>query len=97
MFRRKREVAFCIDSLYNNFNCSIHFGANSNRAIELIICAYVIDENGNATFIQAENDYAVEAEIGSQSFTKVTLDLVVENVASQPSQPDAILPSKDEE
>ncbi len=97
IINNKKAIQVEFDSLYNNFNCSIHFGANSSRTLEFIICAYVIDENENATFIQAENDYAVETEIGSQSFTKVTLDLVVENVVSRPSKPDAILPSNDEE
>ena len=59
------------------------------------ICAYVIDEDGNATFIQAENDYAVATTIGEQSFTKVTLALVVANTAEQPDA--TTPPSNDEE
>ena len=82
------------ESGYTNFDCSINFGANFNGTLELIICAYVIDEDGNASFIQAENDYALEVTVGSQLFTKVTLDLVATNVVEQP---DAILPSNDEE
>ena len=67
--------------VYSNFDCTISgFGANSST-LELVICAYIIDENGNATFIQAENDYAEATEIGGQTFTKVTLDLVLANVA----------------
>ena len=80
--------------VYSNFDCAITgFGAYSS-SLELVICAYVIDENGNATFIQAENDYAVATEIGGQTFTKVTLDLVLANVVEQP---DANVPSNDEE
>lgn len=80
---------------YTNFNCTItNFGTHSST-LELVICAYVIDEDGNATFIQAENDYAVATTIGGQSFTKVTLDLVVANVAEQPDA--TTPPSNDEE
>ena len=79
---------------YSNFDCTITgFGANSST-LELVICAYVIDENGDVSFIQAENNYAVATEIGGQAFTKVTLDLVLANVAEQP---DANIPSNDEE
>ncbi len=80
---------------YTNFNCTItNFGTHSST-LELVICAYVIDEDGNATFIQAENDYAVATTIGGQSFTKVTLDLVVANVIEQPDA--TTPPSNDEE
>ena|GEM_PF-2025086 len=82
------------DKSYTNFSCSItNFGTHSST-LELVICAYVIDENGNVSFIQAENDYAIATTIGGQSFTKVTLDLVVANVTEQP---DALVPSSDEE
>ena len=59
------------------------------------VYAYVIDENGNASFIQAQNDYALEATIGEDTFTKVTFDLVKANLV--PVTPDAILPDNDEE
>ncbi len=82
------------DKSYTNFSCSItNFGTHSST-LELVICAYVIDENGNVSFIQAQNDYAIATTIGGQSFTKVTLDLVVANVTEQP---DALVPSSDEE
>ncbi len=78
---------------YSNFDCSLDgFGLNSGT-LELIITAYVIDAEGNISFIQAENDYALEATVGEQTFTKVTLDLVVANVVD--NQPDAILPDEE--
>ena len=79
---------------YSNFDCTITGFGEHSSTLELVICAYVIDEDGNATFIQAENDYAVATEIGGQAFTKVTLDLVLENVVDQP---DANIPSNEEE
>ncbi|MBQ2809455.1 MAG: hypothetical protein IJF11_01020 [Clostridia bacterium] len=90
----EKALQVSISPEYSNFDCSIDFGTTSNSTLELIICAYVIDENGNASFIQAENDYALEVTVGSQLFTKVTLDLVATNVVEQP---DAILPTNDEE
>ncbi|MBE6624450.1 MAG: hypothetical protein E7622_02275 [Ruminococcaceae bacterium] len=79
---------------YSNFDLTLSgFGANADT-LELVICAYVIDEDGNATFIQAENNYAVAIEIGGAAFTKVTLALVVANATEQP---DALVPSSDEE
>ena len=83
---------------YTNFDCSIHFNTSANDAassLELIITAYVIDANGNVTYIQAENNHAVEAKIGNDIFTKVTLDLVKANLPTSLSY--AILPSNDEE
>ena len=83
-----------MSKVYNNFDCTITgFGASAST-LELVICAYVIDENGNATFIQAENDYAVATEIDGQAFTKVTLDLVLANIAGQP---DANTPPSNED
>ena len=81
---------------YTNFDCAIYFNSanNASSTLELIITAYVIDANGNVTYIQAENNYAVEAEIGNDIFTKVTLDLVRENL---PTSSYALLPSNDEE
>ena len=90
----EKALQVSISPEYSNFDCSIDFGTTSNSTLELIICAYVIDENGSVSFIQAENDYALEATVGSQLFTKVTLDLVATNVVEQP---DVILPSNDEE
>ncbi len=79
---------------YSNFDLTLSgFGVNADT-LELVICAYVIDEDGNATFIQAENDYAVAIEIGGAAFTKVTLALVVANATEQP---DALVPSSNEE
>ncbi len=90
----EKALQVSISPEYSNFDCSIDFGTTSNSTLELIICAYVIDENGSVSFIQAENDYALEATVGSQLFTKVTLDLVATNVVEQP---DVILPTNDEE
>ena len=90
-----KAVQAIIEAEYTNFDCSINFGATSNNTLELVICAYVIDENGNASFIQAQNDYALEATIGEDTFTKVTFDLVKANLV--PVTPDAILPDNDEE
>ncbi len=80
-----------ITKSYTSFDCTIsNFGAYSST-LELIITAYVIDAEGNISFIQAENDYAIDTTVGEQTFTKVTLDLVVANVTEQP---DAILPDE---
>ena len=82
---------------YSNFDCSIHFNNSSvsTSSLELIITAYVIDAQGNITYIQAENDYALETQIGDETFTKVTLDLVKENISV--AAPVALLPTNDEE
>lgn len=82
---------------YTNFDCAIYFNSanNASSTLELIITAYVIDANGNVTYIQAENNYAVEAKIGNDIFTKVTLDLVKANLPTSSSY--ALLPSNDEE
>ena len=82
---------------YTNFDCAINFNSanNASSTLELIITAYVIDANGNVTYIQAENNYAVEAKIGNDIFTKVTLDLVKANLPTSSSY--ALLPSNDEE
>ncbi len=82
---------------YSNFDCSIYFNGanNASSTLELIITAYVIDEEGNVSFVQVENDYALSTQIGEDTFTSVTLDRVKANVIAQ--QPDAILPSNDEE
>ena len=87
-----------IDALYSNFDCAINFNTSANNvasSLELIITAYVIDAQGNVSYVQAENDYAIDAEIGNHTFTKVTLDLVKANLPA--ANPDAILPSNDEE
>lgn len=82
---------------YTNFDCAIYFNSanNASSSLELIITAYVIDANGNVTYIQAENNYAVEAKIGNDIFTKVTLDLVKANLPTSSSY--ALIPSNDEE
>jgi hypothetical protein len=83
------------DKSYTNFNCTItNFGTYAST-LELVITAYVIDSEGNVSFIQAENDYAVVTTIGGQAFTKVTLDLVVANTVEQPDA--TTPPSNDEE
>ncbi len=64
-----------IDHQYSNFDCSINFGANAGVELDLIICAYVIDENGNAAFIQKDTGDTVA--IGGKAFKSVNLASVV--------------------
>ncbi len=90
----EKALQVAIKPEYTNFDCSIHFNTTSNNTLEFIIAAYVIDVDGSASFIQAENDYAISTTVAENSFTKVTLDLVKANV---PQAPVAILPSNDEE
>jgi hypothetical protein len=93
----EKSIQVEITPEYSNFDCALYFNSASNASseLELVICAYVIDANGNVSYIQAENDYALEAPIGDHTFTKVTLDLVKANLPTSSSY--ALLPSNDEE
>ena len=63
-----------IDSQYSNFDCSISFGANTGVDLNLVICAYVITDDG-VTFIQ--KDSGSDVTIGASTFKSVTLASVV--------------------
>ena len=63
-----------IDSQYSNFDCSISFGANTGVDLDLVICAYVITDDG-VTFIQ--KDSGSDVTIGASTFKSVTLASVV--------------------
>ncbi len=63
-----------IDSQYSNFDCSISFGANTGVDLSLVICAYVITDDG-VVFIQ--KDSGSDVTIGSNAFKSVTLAQVV--------------------
>lgn len=90
-----KAIQVDMENEYSNFDCSISgFGANAST-LELIITAYVIDKDGCVTYIQSENDYAIEITIGNDTFTKITLELVKANIPT--ASMDAIIPSNDEE
>lgn len=95
----KSVVAEAKERGFSSFDCSINgFGANSGT-LELVITMYVIDAEGNVTYVQAQNDYANavgEEKIADGIFTSVTLDLVKANIP-EPASNDALLPSNDEE
>lgn len=95
----KSVVAEANERGFSSFDCSINgFGANSGT-LELVITMYVIDAEGNVTYVQAQNDYANavgEEKIADGIFTSVTLDLVKANIP-EPASNDALLPSNDEE
>ena len=63
-----------MDKQYQNFDCTLNFGANTAVELDLIICAYVI-EGDNVTFIQSASGNDVT--IGGESFKSVTLAQVV--------------------
>ena len=64
-----------IDTQYSNFDCSISFGANVGIDLDLVICAYVIDADGDVSFIQKDSGDLLT--IGDNSFRVVSLSRVV--------------------
>ena len=63
-----------MDKQYQNFDCSIYFGANTGMELDLVICAYVI-EGDTVTYIQSST--GDDVTIGGESFKSVTLAQVV--------------------
>ncbi len=63
-----------IDSQYNNFSVAINFGSQTGVELDLVICAYVITDDGVA-FIQ--KDSGSDVTIGGATFKSVTLAQVV--------------------
>ena len=72
-----------IDSQYSNFDCSISFGANTGVELDLVICAYVITDDG-VVFIQ--KDSGSDVTIGGATFKSVTLASVVALVPAPASK-----------
>ncbi len=95
----KSIVAEAKERGFSSFDCSINgFGAHAGT-LELVITMFVIDANGNVTYVQAVNDYANAVgtdKIADGIFTSVTLDLVRANIPEVASS-NALLPSNDEE
>jgi predicted homoserine dehydrogenase-like protein len=95
----KSIVAEAKERGFSSFDCSINgFGAHAGT-LELVITMYVIDADGNVTYVQAVNDYANAVgtdKIADGIFTSVTLDLVRANIPEVASSY-ALLPSNDEE
>ena len=66
-----------IDSQYSMFDCEINFGSVNAGAVELIICAYIIDGE-NVSFIQYNSGNDVDSSlIADGSFKSITLDAVI--------------------
>ncbi len=63
-----------IDHQYSNFDCSISFGTNTGVDLNLVICAYVITDDG-VVFIQ--KDSGSDVTIGGAAFKSVTLAQVI--------------------
>ncbi len=74
----EKSVQVDIDRQYSVFDCSLHFGATSNGTLKLVICAYVIGNDGSVGFVQHSTgeDVAQDAIAGG-SFKSITLDMVV--------------------
>ena len=72
-----------IDSQYSNFDCSILFGSAANADLNLVICAYVITDDG-VVFIQ--KDSGSDVTIGGATFKSVTLASVVALVPAPASK-----------
>lgn len=79
----KKAIMVEIDTEYSNFDCTIDYGAKTGVELSLIITAYVIDEQGNVTFVQSDSTNAGEVKIGSRTFKTVTLQSVVANVPAE--------------
>ena len=71
-----------IDTQYSMFDCEINFGSIDASALELIICAYVIDGD-SVSFIQHDsgNDVSNSA-ISDGSFKSITLEAVIALIPS---------------
>ena len=66
-----------IDPQYSMFDCEINFGSVNAGAVELIICAYIIDGE-NVSFIQYNSGNDVDSSlIADGSFKSITLDAVI--------------------
>ena len=78
MVNTDKAIQVEMDAVYQNFDCSIEFGTTQNGTLNLVICAYVID-NGTVSFIQADSEAssAVDSgKIAGGAFSSVTLDSV---------------------
>ena len=69
-----------MDKQYQNFDCTLNFGANTAVELDLIICAYVI-EGDNVTFIQSAS--GKDVTIGGESFKSITLAQVIALVPAE--------------
>ncbi len=64
-----------IDSQYSMFDCEIHFGTNTAVELDLVLCAYVINADGEVSFIQ--KDSGKDITIGGAPFKSITLNSVI--------------------
>jgi hypothetical protein len=65
------------------FSCSINnFSAEAKEKLNLIIALYIIDSEGNVSYIQSDSDYVNNSTIGTKTFDTVTLSLVAANAPS---------------
>lgn len=71
----KKALQVEIDSQYSMFDCEINFGSNTAVELDLIICAYVINADGEASFIQ--KDSGKDITIGGAPFKSITLNSVI--------------------
>lgn len=68
---------------YSVFSCSINnFSAEAKEKLNLIIALYIIDSEGNISYIQSDSDYVNNSTIGTKTFDTVTLSLVAANAPS---------------
>ena len=69
-----------MDKQYSNFDCEINFGANTGIDLDLVICAYVITDDG-VVFVQ--KDTGNDVTIGDTTFKSVTLAQVIALVPAE--------------
>ncbi len=68
---------------YSVFSCSINnFSAEAKEKLNLIIALYIIDSEGNISYIQSDSSYVNSSTIGTKTFDTVTLSLVAANAPS---------------
>ena len=80
---------------YSKFSYQIdNFDANSSANLELIFLLYVIDSEGNVSYVQSESNYANKTVIGENSFDSVNLNLVAAQEAKTTTFGDATEPKE---
>lgn len=85
------------DTQYSVFNCSINdFDEARKSSLELIITLYIIDNDGNITYVQSESAYANTSDVGTKSFDSVNLSLVISNLPASATVAEGVSSGKEE-
>ena len=80
---------------YSKFSYSIdNFSENAKEKLELIFVLYIIDSDGNVSYVQSESDYANKTKVGGVIFDSVNLNLVAAQEAKTTAYGDATEPKK---